>query len=257
MKFSILNTLQRQMAAGQGKILWDGLDQHGRDAMIELMIRQSPKRTMVILCDNDRRVNSLVVSLSQVVDVPVLALYQRSHLPVEVLAKEEDDGDRVAALYRLATGQPCVLVAGATVLFDAFPTPAYFKAGILTLGLGQELEQEAFLSRLLTLGYVSASVCDQPGTFARRGGIVDFFSPQYEQPLRVEWFDDEIDSLRFYSAETQKSEQNVEEVTGHLLHRACGRGFACPYSTGTGDCAGAFRGGRRCAAARAFAGPCK
>lgn len=213
MKFSILNTLQRQMAAGQGKILWDGLDQHGRDAMIELMIRQSPKRTMVILCDNDRRVNSLVVSLSQVVDVPVLALYQRSHLPVEVLAKEEDDGDRVAALYRLATGQPCVLVAGATVLFDAFPTPAYFKAGILTLGLGQELEQEAFLSRLLTLGYVPASVCDQPGTFARRGGIVDFFSPQYEQPLRVEWFDDEIDSLRFYSAETQKSEQNVEEVT--------------------------------------------
>ena len=51
--------------------------------------------------------------MRKVLERPVLALFQRSHLPVEVLAKEEDDGDRVVALYALAQQQPCVLVVNA------------------------------------------------------------------------------------------------------------------------------------------------
>ena len=213
MKFSILNTLFTQLAAGDERVLWDGLDQSGRNAMIELLTRSASTRTIVILCENDRRVNEVTVFLRRVLAQPVLALFQRSHLPVEVLAKEEDDGDRVAALYLLAQRKPCVLVVNAMVLFDAFPTPEYFASGIFSVSVGDELMQETFLSRLLDLGYEAVSVCEQPGTFARRGGIVDVFSPSAERPLRIEWFDDEIDSLRFFSAETQKSEQNIDTVT--------------------------------------------
>ena len=209
MKFSVLNTLFAQLVSGEDRVLWDGLDQSGRNAMLELLTRTDAERTIVILCENDRRVNEVSVFLRKVLARPVLALFQRSHLPVEVLAKEEDDGDRVVALYALAQQQPCVLVVNAMVLLDHFPTPAYFASGIVSLAVGEEVEQEQFLDHLLALGYEAASVCEQPGTFARRGGIVDFFSPNYPRPLRVEWFDDEIDSLRFFSAETQKSEQNV------------------------------------------------
>lgn len=213
MTVSILNTLFKQMSASAGNILWDGLDQSGRDALIELWSRRTPAQTTIILCENDRRVQRLAVSLRKAVEHPVLALFQRSHLPVEVLAKEENDGDRVAALYLLSQHIPCVIVANVMVLCDSLPTIDYFKQGIRLLHLGDEYDQEDFLAHLLNLGYEAASICDQPGTFARRGGIVDFFSPNYADPLRVEWFDDEIDSLRFYSAETQKSEKNVEEAT--------------------------------------------
>ena len=213
MKFSVLNTLFAQLASGEDRVLWDGLDQSGRNAMLELLTRTDAERTIVILCENDRRVNEVSVFLRKVLARPVLALFQRSHLPVEVLAKEEDDGDRVVALYALAQQLPCVLVVNAMVLLDHFPTPDYFSSGIVSLAVGEEVEQEQFLDHLLALGYEAASVCEQPGTFARRGGIVDFFSPNYPRPLRVEWFDDEIDSLRFFSAETQKSEQNVETAT--------------------------------------------
>ena len=213
MKFSVLNTLFAQLVSGEDRVLWDGLDQSGRNAMLELLTRTDAERTIVILCENDRRVNEVSVFLRKVLARPVLALFQRSHLPVEVLAKEEDDGDRVVALYALAQQLPCVLVVNAMVLLDHFPTPAYFVSGIVSLAVGEEVGQEDFLDHLLALGYEAASVCEQPGTFARRGGIVDFFSPNYSRPLRVEWFDDEIDSLRFFSAETQKSEQNVENAT--------------------------------------------
>lgn len=212
MNFSILNKCYNQLDVKSARVLWDGLDQSGRNALLELLIERNASQTTVIFCENDRRVNDLCVLLRSVLTQPVLALYQRSHLPVEVLAKEEDDGDRVEALFFLTQGIPCVVIANAMVMVEVFPTPSYFEKALVTLRAGEEVSQEAFLSRLLMLGYESVSICDQVGTFARRGGIVDLFSPHYEQPLRIEWFDDEIDSLRFFSAETQKSECNVEEV---------------------------------------------
>lgn len=212
MKFSILSTLTSQSLLKADKLIFDGLDQTGRDAMIELLLKANPQRITVILCENDRRVNTLAVQLSRVLAVPVFSLYGRSHLPVEVLAKEEDDGDRVAALDALTRGVPCVLVVNAMVLYDFLPTPDYFVSGRMALRLGDEMSQEVFLNHLVNLGYEASSICDQPGTFARRGGIIDFYSPDQTRPLRVEWFDDEIDSLRYYSSETQKSEQNVEEA---------------------------------------------
>ncbi len=212
MNFSILNKCYSQLDVKSSRVLWDGLDQSGRNALLELLIERDPHQTTVILCENDRRVNDLAVLLRSVLAQPVLALYQRSHLPVEVLAKEENDGDRVEALYLLTQGIPCVIIANAMVMLESFPQPSYFNDSLMTLRVSEEVPQEKFLSRLLELGYESASICDQPGAFARRGGIVDLFSPHHDQPLRIEWFDDEIDSLRFFSAETQKSERNVEGV---------------------------------------------
>ena len=111
MDLALLNALHRKLSECQGNLLWDGLDQDGRNAMIELIARENHDKHVVVLCENDRRVNQLTVMLRQVLDISVLAIYQRSHLPVEVLAKEENDGDRVSALYLLANNEPCVIVA--------------------------------------------------------------------------------------------------------------------------------------------------
>lgn len=213
MDLALLNALHRKLSECQGNLLWDGLDQDGRNAMIELIARENHDKHVVVLCENDRRVNQLTVMLRQVLDISVLAIYQRSHLPVEVLAKEENDGDRVSALYLLANNEPCVIVANTMVLFDNYPTVDYFLSGVEKLHVGHEVSQEEFLQRILELGYTESSICDQAGSFARRGGIIDVFSKNYLQPIRIEWFDDEIDSIRFFSAETQKSERNCESLT--------------------------------------------
>ncbi|MEE0510619.1 MAG: transcription-repair coupling factor [Peptococcaceae bacterium] len=213
MNFSILNRLKSRIANFDDNIFWDGLDPKGRDALIEMIISCHEQKSVIILCESDKRVNSLTVLLKRVVERPVFSLFQRSHMPVEVLAKEENDGERVPALYLLLKKEPCILVVNAMVLFECFPVPSYFKIGIFFASVGDTVLQEQFLDKLIELGYKSASVCDQPGTFARRGGIVDFFSPNYFQPIRVEWFDDELDSIRFFSAETQKSERNAESFT--------------------------------------------
>ena len=212
MSGSALTKFYRTLGQASNHMLWDGLDQSGRNAIIELMIEHDRSRLYVVLCENDRRVNGLSNLLKKVIDIPVLCFYQKSHLPVEVLAKEEDDGDRVYALHLLSKKEPCVLVINAMSLLDRCPTPSYFSSAVFSITLGEVISQENVLEQLVTLGYESSSVCDRPGLFAKRGGIVDVYSPDKQHPIRIEWFDDEIDSIRFFSAETQKSESNVEQI---------------------------------------------
>ena len=213
LEYPILKKFYKQLEQSQQQLFIDGLDQSGRDALLELLIENDPERQYVILCENDRRVNGISHQLRSILQIPVLSFYQQSHLPVEVLAKEEDNGDSVYALYLLSQRQPCVIVINAMSLFDRYPRPDYFMNAVFSLSVGDVVTQEEVLSRLVTLGYDSVSICDQPGLLAKRGGIVDVYSPDKELPLRIEWFDDEIDSIRYFSAEDQKSQSNIDSVT--------------------------------------------
>ena len=66
---------------------------------------------------------------------------------------------------------------------------------------------------LLKAGYQSAIRVDQPFYFSKRGGVIDVFSIQYETPVRIEFFDDEIDNIRFYNQNSQRTIENVNEIT--------------------------------------------
>ena len=213
MEQEILYKLYQGINNQSKRLLWDGLDLGGRNALIELMVKNVLSKPYVIVCENDRRVKELSVHLEKIISLPVLSIYEQSHLPVEVLAKEENEGDRTFALAMLVQKKPCVVVVNVMALMDYYPKPDYFTDGIVSVEVGQIFDQEAFLDKIYNLGYEASSVCDQAGFFAKRGGIVDVYSPNNASPVRIEWFDDEIDSIRYFSSETQKSEENTERVT--------------------------------------------
>lgn len=213
MEQEILYKLYQGINNQSKRLLWDGLDLGGRNALIELMVKNALSKPYVIVCENDRRVKELSVHLEKIISLPVLSIYEQSHLPVEVLAKEENEGDRTFALAMLVQKKPCVVVVNVMALMDYYPKPDYFTDGMVSVEVGQIFEQEAFLDKIYNLGYEASSVCDQAGFFAKRGGIVDVYSPNNASPVRIEWFDDEIDSIRYFSSETQKSEENTERVT--------------------------------------------
>lgn len=213
MEQEILYKLYQGINNQSKRLLWDGLDLGGRNALIELMVKNALSKPYVIVCENDRRVKELSVHLEKIISLPVLSIYEQSHLPVEVLAKEENEGDRTFALAMLVQKKPCVVVVNVMALMDYYPKPDYFTDGIVSVEVGQIFDQEALLDKIYNLGYEASSVCDQAGFFAKRGGIVDVYSPNNASPVRIEWFDDEIDSIRYFSSETQKSEENTERVT--------------------------------------------
>lgn len=121
--------------------------------------------------------------------------------------------DRLAGLHRLREGLGVrVAVVPAAVLGVRVPPPASLAAHRVEVARGDVLDRDRFIERLVEAGYVRATLVEDPGTFAVRGGIIDVFSTLYAQPVRIDLFGDEVDQLRFFDPESQRSGDPVERV---------------------------------------------
>jgi transcription-repair coupling factor (superfamily II helicase) len=120
---------------------------------------------------------------------------------------------RAAALWRAASGQVEILVApvGAALL-RAAPARAYQELA-RTVIQDEELPMEELVAFLRTAGYQREQTVSMPGQFAVRGGILDVFSPEASNPVRLELLGDVVESLREFHPETQRSVRPVERVT--------------------------------------------
>ena len=115
---------------------------------------------------------------------------------------------RIAALDALArarTGKHPIIVASARAVMQATLPPDRFRDSTMTLRVGQRHRMDALISRWLGMGYESETIVHEPGTFSRRGGILDIFPLASEFPVRVDFFDDEIESLRRFDPGDQRS----------------------------------------------------
>lgn len=92
------------------------------------------------------------------------------------------------------------------------PLPEDFRNGCISLKTGQKIDMNSLKRALAAGGYRPTSHIDQPLTYAARGGIVDVYSINYDNPIRIEFFDTEIDSIRFFDTATQKTVEVVDAV---------------------------------------------
>lgn len=98
---------------------------------------------------------------------------------------------------------------------------AEFIQNTLTLKPGMVYNREALVARLFAAGYVRRSQVDGPGQFSVRGDIVDIYAPDMRQPARVEYWDDEIDSMSSFDLLTQRRDGALEKYTSPLPARCC------------------------------------
>jgi transcription-repair coupling factor (superfamily II helicase) len=101
--------------------------------------------------------------------------------------------------------RPPLIIASARALLQKTLPRRRFAAATRIWRVGQTLELEKLLSEWAQIGYEPASVVESPGQFSRRGGIIDIFPTAAPLPIRIELFDDEIDSLRYFNPTTQRS----------------------------------------------------
>jgi transcription-repair coupling factor (superfamily II helicase) len=132
--------------------------------------------------------------------------YERSELVADETAA------RVAALAAWRAGTARILVASVQALLQHTIAPDDLPADVGRLRIGARLRPETLLRELLGLGYVPAAEVAGRGEFARRGGIVDVFPPSAELPVRIEFFGDEIDSLRAFDPTDQRTVGPVDEA---------------------------------------------
>ncbi len=119
---------------------------------------------------------------------------------------------RVRALQALLTQKELTVITTFDGLMDRLRPLAQTKKEILTIGQGSIVEMEAFSKKLVRLGYERTGQVEVPGQFAVRGGIVDIYALTEDAPWRIELWDDEVDSIRSFDPESQRSMENVSEI---------------------------------------------
>lgn len=141
-------------------------------------------------------------------------------LPFEVLAQsKETRWKRLEVIQNLLFSQePSLVVTTIEALRKMMQKPSSLKEGFLRLEVGAVQEVRALMRWLAVRGYEVVERVEEKGQMALRGGILDVYSPTAETPYRIEFFDDEIDSLRTFSPETQRT---LEKVQALWLAPAC------------------------------------
>ncbi|MGH9699905.1 MAG: transcription-repair coupling factor [Candidatus Acidiferrales bacterium] len=154
--------------------------------------------------------------------------------------------DRAVALWRFATGELDLLIAPVQAALWRMRSPDFYRQLARTLARDQSIAHEDLLAYLSGAGYDRQITCEMPGQFAVRGGIIDIFSPETQQPVRVELLGDTIESIRAFDPNTQRSTSPLERSTilpltefprrAEVLARASDRALATVPS-GRGDAA--------------------
>ncbi|MDX1513928.1 MAG: transcription-repair coupling factor [Gammaproteobacteria bacterium] len=145
--------------------------------------------------------------------VPVLHFPDWETLPYDAFSPHQDIvSERLETLRRLPALTRGILVTPVTTLMVRTPPPEYISAFSLELAAGDQLDIDAFRMDLETAGYRCVSQVMEHGEYAIRGSIFDLFPMGGSEPLRVDLLDDEIESIRVFDPETQRSTSAVNHV---------------------------------------------
>jgi len=139
-----------------------------------------------------------------IIPIPDVSLGRRQWLP-------ENEASRSAALQEILAGTPAIYIASAQTLLSQTLSPKSFAKKSFSIKVKDKTSPEELAKKLVELDYDNEFEVGSPGEFARRGGIMDIFSPLYADPVRLEFWGDEIDSMRFFSASTQRSTEEISE----------------------------------------------
>ncbi|MDD5932014.1 MAG: transcription-repair coupling factor [Oscillospiraceae bacterium] len=170
-------------------------------------------RSAVFLCGDEREARQLSGDLTALLgEAPVLLLSREWQLRSMTVASREWEQSRLSALHRLAQEECRVVVATADALMARTMPPAVLKKLTVTLEIGGRQDIAGLTELLLSAGYARCDQVEGPGQFALRGGILDVYSPLMSQPVRCEFFDDEIDSMGTFDPATQRRTANVESA---------------------------------------------
>lgn len=119
----------------------------------------------------------------------------------------------LAALQNADTAATCpIVVTSARALMQRTLPPHEMRQHTRLLKRGDRFAPEKLVTHLVSVGYEPASMCVDPGTFTRRGGILDVYPIDAPLPVRLDYFDDEIDTLKTFDPSTQRSQQAVPQV---------------------------------------------
>ena len=170
------------------------------------------KKKSIVICPGNSEADSFTLQLQQAaagagIELNILFLPETERGKMHFPGAESR---RAQALDRALSGEYDLLIGGVNAFTGAAPDPTGSAGARIELRPGLILPPEKLVEKLLLLDYDDEFETTVPGEFSRRGGIVDLYSPAHDFPCRVEYFGDEIDTIRSFAPDTQRSTGRID-----------------------------------------------
>ena len=197
-----------------GRHLVTGLSGSAKTVFFGALLQQRPQQILIV--ENNRfHADELAADLSSLLgDAVVYDFPVEDVLAAEVaVSSPETRNDRINALTFIQSGKPGIIVTSLAGYKRLLPSPADWTASELAIDMTSELDPQTVAKQLVAMGYRRDSLVSAPGQFAIRGGIIDVYPLNQDDPIRIELFDTEIDSIRSFDIATQRSLQKLQQIT--------------------------------------------
>jgi transcription-repair coupling factor (superfamily II helicase) len=212
--------VRRHLSLAAGRRRVSGLTATARALHLPLFAKAAQVPVVVAVADNkvademQLAVRAACELTGAIAPERVLKLPAHDVLPFENLSPHPDvQEQRASVLWKIVTGAASIVIAPVeAVAMRLFP-PGYYLDLARVLRRGEEVDVEELLGHLSSVGYTAMDIVEMPGQFTRRGGILDIYSPEMDRPVRIELFGDEIESMRKFDPDSQRSSSPLDETT--------------------------------------------
>ena len=211
--------VRRHLALAAGRKRVSGLTATARALYLPFFARAAQSPVVVIVADN-KAADTLQLTLRAACELTgaieaehVLRLPAHDVLPFENMSPHPDvQEQRASVLWKIATGAASIVIVPVeAACMRVFPADYYAQLGRV-LRREEEIDMDELTTHLASVGYSPMDIVEMPGQYTRRGGIFDVYSPEADRPVRMELFGDEIESIRKFEPDSQRSSTVIDET---------------------------------------------
>ncbi len=205
-----------EIKKGQGAELVTGLSGSARPAFLDTIF-YTLQKPLYIISPNLLQAQKMYDDLAKLIGEDMVHYYPADEFIAADMATSSPElrAARIETLDHMIHQQKGVYVIPIAGMRKIMAPKEVWTNLNLTAKLGEEIDVEEWLNQLVTMGYSRSQMVTSPGEFALRGGILDIYPPYSENPVRIELFDTEVDSIRTFSADDQRSINKLKDI--HLL----------------------------------------
>ncbi len=183
------------------------------EALVLASAFRQDHKTRIIIKNNRYQAQQCFQRLEPLVDDVLLFVMEES-LRVQSIASSPEDNEQM--LYTLTQcvldPKPRLIICNVAAFLKFLPDVDVFRTNCFKLEVDQSIEMNTLKERLNMAGYSKVNYVDRPCTYASRGGIIDVYTLQYEHPIRIEFFDTDIESIRFFDEQSQRTIESISSI---------------------------------------------
>lgn len=194
-----------------------GLPKGPLGLIISKFAMRNPNKTILVVTSGDDNLRAIVDDITFFARASdrerLLALEPLTSLPFSRISPEPDTWtNRLRVLKGFTDNQPSIVVASIDAILRRLPPRKFLDSGTKTIRTNEEISLDDLIAQLIDTGYEDVGIVEDEGTFAKRGGIVDIWSPTEGLPTRIELDGDKILSMRGFDPATQRSKKSMLDI---------------------------------------------